>query len=222
MRVEVAMMTINTPLILIPKSTNGLGEVRKRLLDRFQTDYDPNSRKYLIKNRGNFDFYLGRPQDWLTCLSEGFIAAVTGSDILMEELLSRGQDYDMEFRSSRLNLGGGRILLSLLPGRKLGNGLSLVVPPGYTNITRKYLREEGIDEYRLIKISGSTEGYPRLFGADGVVDISSSGNSLRDNGYDPEESRLLMETNGMVVYRPQFDNLVSYIFDSMLKKGEEE
>lgn len=51
----------------------------------------------------------------------------------------------------------------------------------YINLTTKFLREHRITNYRIIESQGATEGTPAAGVAEAVVDITSSGETLRDN-----------------------------------------
>lgn len=48
----------------------------------------------------------------------------------------------------------------------------------YYNITSSYLRSKGLDA-RIVKVSGATEVMPHLGAADAVVDVMSTGTTLR-------------------------------------------
>lgn len=51
----------------------------------------------------------------------------------------------------------------------------------YINLTTRYLREHKITNYRLIESQGATEGTPAAGAAEAIVDITSSGQTLKDN-----------------------------------------
>jgi len=51
----------------------------------------------------------------------------------------------------------------------------------YINLTTQFLRQHKITNYRIIQSQGATEGAPAAGVAEAVVDITSSGATLRDN-----------------------------------------
>ncbi len=52
----------------------------------------------------------------------------------------------------------------------------------YLNLTREYFAEHGLSDYRTIESLGATEGTPGAGTADLIVDITSTGQTLRANG----------------------------------------
>ena len=51
----------------------------------------------------------------------------------------------------------------------------------YPNLTRKYLVDRGVMDFSVIEAGGTLEAAPAMGYADFIVDISSSGNTLREN-----------------------------------------
>ncbi len=58
----------------------------------------------------------------------------------------------------------------------------LRVATKYLNITRRYFAEKSVGEYRLVESAGATEAAPASGSADVIVDITSSGATLKANG----------------------------------------
>lgn len=52
----------------------------------------------------------------------------------------------------------------------------------YINLTRGYFKAHGIAEYRIVESLGATEAAPAAGSADLIVDITSTGSTLRANG----------------------------------------
>jgi len=52
----------------------------------------------------------------------------------------------------------------------------------YTNLTRRHFAFHGISDYRIVESLGATEGTPAAGTADLIVDITSSGATLKANG----------------------------------------
>lgn len=62
------------------------------------------------------------------------------------------------------------------------HGRRLTVATKYINITRAFFAGQGIADYRIVESLGATEGAPATGAADLIVDITSTGATLRDNG----------------------------------------
>lgn len=62
------------------------------------------------------------------------------------------------------------------------HGRSLRVATKYLNLTRRYFAAHGIADYRIVESLGATEGTPAAGTADLIVDITSTGETLRANG----------------------------------------
>ena len=52
----------------------------------------------------------------------------------------------------------------------------------YTNMTRRFFASKGFGDYRIIESAGATEGAPAAGTAELIVDITTTGETLRANG----------------------------------------
>jgi ATP phosphoribosyltransferase len=62
------------------------------------------------------------------------------------------------------------------------HGRRLTVATKYIAITRRFFAGHGIADYRIVESLGATEGAPATGAADLIVDITTTGATLRDNG----------------------------------------
>jgi ATP phosphoribosyltransferase len=62
------------------------------------------------------------------------------------------------------------------------HGRRLTVATKYVNLTRRFFAGHGIADYRIVESLGATEGAPATGAADLIVDITTTGATLRDNG----------------------------------------
>ena len=62
------------------------------------------------------------------------------------------------------------------------HGRRLTVATKYVNLTRRFFAGHGIADYRIVESLGATEGAPASGAADLIVDITTTGATLRDNG----------------------------------------
>jgi len=57
----------------------------------------------------------------------------------------------------------------------------LRVATKYANLTRGFFAHNGIADYRIVPSAGATEGAPAAGTAEVIVDITTTGSTLRDN-----------------------------------------
>ncbi len=62
------------------------------------------------------------------------------------------------------------------------HGRPLRVATKYLNITRQFFTAKGLSNYRIVESLGATEGTPAAGTAELIVDITSTGETLRANG----------------------------------------
>jgi ATP phosphoribosyltransferase len=115
-----------------------------------------------------------RPSDVPTYVEYGAAdAGVVGKDMLLE------QDRDV-YEPLDLKFGACRISVAALRGQELRDRLSskIRVATKYPNITERYFNERGIP-VEIIKLYGSIELAPSVGLADRIVDLVSTGNTLK-------------------------------------------
>ena len=121
---------------------------------------------------------LVRAADIPEYVQDGVVdCGITGADLVAE----RGARV-----TELLRLGfGGCTLEAAVPEESLVTGLAglegLRVATVYPNLARRLLGERGI-AVELVDVTGSVEVAPRLGLAEAIVDLVSSGNTLRTNG----------------------------------------
>ncbi len=129
---------------------------------------------------GNFRVILVRPTDVPTYIIQGGAhAGITGKDILLEN------SYDV---TTPLELGFGKCRLSLAgaPGEKFVERKHLRVATKYPVQAMNFLYQKGIT-CEIIKLHGSVEIAPSLGLADCIVDLVSTGSTLKANGLEEQE-----------------------------------
>jgi ATP phosphoribosyltransferase len=124
------------------------------------------------------DVLLVRAADVPEYVQDGVVdCGITGADLV------RDREADVE---ELLRLGFGACTLEAAvpeesPARTLGDLDGLRAATVYPRLAAASLREHGVD-VRLVEVTGSVEVTPRLGLADAIVDLVSSGNTLRTNG----------------------------------------
>lgn len=97
---------------------------------------------------------------------------ITGYDIIVEKKISVEKILDLNYGSCKLVLAGEK-------NKKLRNGVRIATK--YQNISKDYLRKRGV-KAKIIDSPGATEIKPQLGLTDFVIDITSTGSTLKVNG----------------------------------------
>ena len=121
-------------------------------------------------------------------------AGITGEDLLRETIAPGNDVADVALR---LNFGSADVVVAV-PECWLdvavmadlddvaeqfyaSHGRRLRVATKYLNITRRFFAEKGITGYRIVESQGATEGAPATGTAELIVDITTSGATLKAN-----------------------------------------
>lgn len=128
-------------------------------------------------------------------LREGEVhLGITGEDLLREQM----PDMDTRVRIvKRLGFGHADVVVAVpeawLDVRNMADldevalayhtrhGRRLRVATKYVNLTRKFFASHGLAGYRIVESLGATEGAPAAGSAEAIVDITSTGSTLRAN-----------------------------------------
>ena len=79
------------------------------------------------------------------------------------------------------------------------HGRRLTVATKYINITRRFFAGHGIADYHIVESLGATEGAPAAGAADLIVDITSTGATLRANGLKTLSDGLILASEAHLV-----------------------
>lgn len=155
-----------------------------------------DSRKLIIEvPEESLRFILAKPMDVGTYVEHGVAdVGIAGKDVLLEEERDVYELLDLKISYCYLAVAG-------LPDTKM-NDVAPRVATKYPNVAEAYFREQG-EQVEIIKLNGSIELAPLIGLSDRIVDIVSSGRTLRENGL-VEYERIVDVTSRLVV------NPVSY------------
>ena len=121
------------------------------------------------------------------------------------ELGITGHDYVVESGADveellRLDFGSARMVLAVPASWGISSPEEIRgevrIATKYINIARRYVEERGI-RARLVKVSGAAEVMPSLGAADAIIDVMSTGTTLRLHGLKPID--VVMETSAVVI-----------------------
>jgi ATP phosphoribosyltransferase len=155
-----------------------------------------DSRKLIIEvEEENFRFILAKPMDVPTYVEHGVAdLGIAGKDVMLEEERDVYELLDLKISECYLAVAG-------LPNTKM-NDVAPKVSTKYPNVAAAYFREQG-EQVEIIKLNGSIELAPIIGLSDRIVDIVSTGRTLKDNGL-VEYERIIDITSRLIV------NPVSY------------
>lgn len=164
-------------------------------------------------------------------LKDGKIdAGITGEDLLREAIAPGSDIADVALR---LNFGPADVVVAV-PECWLDvavmadlddvaeqfytrHGRRLRVATKYLNITRRFFAEKGITGYRIVESLGATEGAPAIGTAELIVDITTSGATLKANQLKILDDGLILTSCAVLALHqkaanePRIHNLMSLI-----------
>jgi ATP phosphoribosyltransferase len=175
-----------------------------------------DSRKLIVPvPEANLDFILAKPTDVPTYVEYGVAdIGVVGKDVLLEE------DRDV-YELLDLNISKCRLAVAGLPGWKPSGGTPRVATK-YPRVASKYFREQG-QQVEVIKLNGSIELAPLIGLADRIVDIVSTGRTLKENGL-VEMEEIAPITTRLIANRVSYrmkSEAIDYIYEKFVSVVEE-
>lgn len=159
---------------------------------------------------GAFRILLVRSQDVPTYVVQGGAdAGITGRDVLLEK------DYDV---AVPLELGFGRCRLSVAAPQGSENLLDrphIRIATKYPRLTMDYFFRRG-QSCEIIKLHGSIEIAPLVGLCDGIVDLVSTGATLKANGL--VELDTILESSAMFVVNRSVFSLETERLEGILSR----
>ena len=164
--------------------------------------FDDKSRKltFLSKNK-NIDFIKVRAFDACTFVAFGAAhIGIAGEDVIKEF------DYSEIYAPLELNIGHCRLsvaaLKTLLKKENPDTWSNIRVATKYPNISKKYFAKKGI-QVEAIKLNGSMELAPSLNMCRRIVDLVSTGATLKANGL-KEIDEIMKIQSKLIINRSAF------------------
>ena len=78
-------------------------------------------------------------------------------------------------------------------------GARMRVATKYVNLTRRFFAEKGVTDYRIVESLGATEGAPAAGGAELIVDITTTGATLRANALKVLDDGIMLRSEANLV-----------------------
>ena len=158
--------------------------------------YDETSRKLMFSsNNSNINFIKVRAFDVCTFVAFGAAhLGIAGEDVVQEF------DYSEVYSPLNLNIGHCRLsvaaLNSLLKDEKPSTWSNIRIATKYPNLSKKFYALRDI-QVETIKLNGSVELAPALLMCRRVVDLVSTGKTLKDN--DLQEIEKIMDVQSQLI-----------------------
>ena len=169
--------------------------------------------------------------DIAAALKSGEInCGITGEDLLRETIAPDNQIADVALR---LNFGPADVVVAVpncwLDVAQMADldevaqqfysvhGRRLRVATKYINLTRRFFAAKGVTGYRIVESLGATEGAPAAGSAELIVDITTSGSTLKANALKVLEDGLILSSCAVlaVASRAKGDAAITQICSSL-------
>ncbi|MCP4395066.1 MAG: ATP phosphoribosyltransferase [Alphaproteobacteria bacterium] len=179
--------------------------------------YDSKSRQLKFStNHPNIDIIRVRSFDVATFVAFGAAQlGICGNDVLLEF------EYSDIYAPLDLKIGGCHISVAgpvdISESDDISKLSSIVVATKYPNITKKYFEARGV-QANCVKLNGAMELAPALGLCRRIVDLVSSGATLKANGL-VEIERIANISSRLIVNRPSYKTRPKEICDLIDKFG---
>ena len=137
---------------------------------------------------------------------------ITGEDLIREAMADADQrveflipcgfghaDVVVAVPASWLDVRRMSDLEELAPSYRRTHGRQMRVATKYMNMTRRFFTQRGLTGYRIVESLGATDGAPAAGLADLIVDITTSGATLRANGLKVLDDGLLLRSQAHLI-----------------------
>jgi ATP phosphoribosyltransferase len=137
---------------------------------------------------------------------------VTGEDLVREEIDDPSRRVEL---LAPLGFGAANVVVAVpaawidvrcmadladvCGGFRARHGRGMRVATKYVNTTRRYFKEHGIADYRIVESSGATEGAPAAGSADLIVDITTTGATLKANALKTLDDGVILRSQANLV-----------------------
>lgn len=189
-----------------------LAEGSKKLLaDVGLSVYSPNPRQYIanIPSLPGLSVIFQRPSDIVISVRDGSVDfGITGRDVFLEKDDSNGRILELH---SRLGFGQCSLNVIVPEGWTEINGVgdlvqlqvelgrALKIATKFPKLTTNYFQEYAELEIEVIRAEGTLEIAPTVGYADLVVDLVSTGTTLRDNRLKILEGGKIIESEACLI-----------------------
>ena len=209
-------MVSETKLKIAFPSKGRLRKDLEKLLRFKKIDFveEVNERNYMAKlaNQNDILIYFMGAKEIVTQLDEGNIhLGITGDDLVQEKILDSEEkvtsELTLDFGKADLVVAVPKIWLDVTTMadldeishvKRMNTSKRLKVATKYINLTNRFFSKCGVTDYRTVGSSGSTENAPFNGIADIIVDITSTGETLKANNLRILDDGLILKSSANI------------------------
>ena len=209
-------MVSETKLKIAFPSKGRLRKDLEKLLRFKKIDFveEGNERNYMAKlaNQNDILIYFMGAKEIVTQLDEGNIhLGITGDDLVQEKILDSEEkvtsELTLDFGKADLVVAVPKIWLDVTTMadldeishvKRMNTSKRLKVATKYINLTNRFFSKCGVTDYRTVGSSGSTENAPFNGIADIIVDITSTGETLKANNLRILDDGLILKSSANI------------------------
>jgi ATP phosphoribosyltransferase len=195
--------------VAIP-SKGGMHELTRKLLSSIGTEVIiQNPRQYVAGMAGlDAELWLQRPPDIVRKVRDGDVdLGIVGRDLVAEY---GGSDGAVIAIHESLGFGGCRLAVGIPMAwadiesmsdikARADSGHVLRIATKFHNLTRDFMRNHSIENYRIVNMDGALEASTQMGTADFIVDLVSSGVTLRENLLKEIADGTIIESSMMLI-----------------------
>ncbi len=205
-------MSSSTLTIAMPKGR--IFEEAVQLLREAEYTLPPefeDSRKLILEiEEADLRFILAKPMDVPTYVEHGVAdVGIAGKDVMLEEKRDVYEVLDLGISRCHLAVAG-------LPDTDLDT-VAPKIATKYPNVASNYFRSQG-KQVEIIKLNGSIELAPLIGLADRIVDIVSTGRTLKENGL--VETEWILDITSRFIVNPVSYRIKADAIDEMVSRLE--
>lgn len=171
-------------------------------------EFDDNRKLIIDVPEENMRFILAKPMDVVTYVEHGVAdIGIAGKDVMLEEDRDVYEVLDLKISACYLAVAG-------LPTAKAVS-VAPKIATKYPNVASKYFREQG-EQVEIIKLNGSIELAPLIGLAERIVDIVSTGRTLKENGL--VELERIQDITSRLIVNPVSYRMKDQFIDDMVER----
>ncbi len=167
----------------------------------------------VLKGVDNVEIAFLSASDITTHLAQGLVhMGVTGEDLVRETIPNAESKVEL---LTPLGFGHANVVVAtpqawidvrnmadladVAAAFRARRGQRMRVATKYVNITRAYFAEHGVADYRIVESLGATEGAPAAGQAELIVDITTTGATLKANALKVLEDGVMLKSEANLV-----------------------
>lgn len=206
--------------VALPNKGRLAEEVRTLFEDAGLSFRGRSERSLSASLGGEYEAIFVRAQDIAEFIADGAAdAGITGWDLVCESNRNLKQVLDLEFGRCRLVVASTEdSKITSVQQLKKGSRVATCFP----HVTRRFFEKKGL-QVEVVPVSGAAEIAPHLGIADVVVDLTSTGSTLKVNGLSEVETvlestaRLFTRENDT---RPELEELAMALSSVLRARGQ--